>query len=266
MLLKGKVALITGSARGIGRASALVLAREGADVGVADIRPEVEDTAEAIVRSGRRSASVAMDISDPDQVEKGVAEIRQQLGDVDILVNNAGIVKNIAPLARMTIEAWQNEISINLSGAYYMIRQVIGPMVEKKWGRIVNISSIAAKGGLRNQIGYASTKAALLGLTQTVTLEHARDGITCNAILPGLIRTELVNAMPEEIRRNIILGTPAHRAGETEEVGHLIAFLASENAGFINGTVIPIDGGATLNTSSVGSRKEASELSNTKNS
>lgn len=256
MLLDGKVALITGAAQGIGRASALVLAREGADVGLADIQPEVEETARKIQQLGRRSAAVVMDISNPAQVSECLAKIRDLLGDIDILVNNAGLVKNIAPLNKMTIEAWQHEISVNLSGAYYMIRQVIGPMIEKRWGRVINISSIAATGGLHKQIGYASSKAGLLGMTQTVTLEHAKDGITSNAILPGLIGTEVVDMMPPEIRQTIIAGIPARRRGEMEEVGHLIAFLASDRAGFINGAVIPIDGGATLNTGTLGSHKE----------
>lgn len=259
MLLEGKVALITGAAQGIGRASALVLAREGADVGLADIQPEVEETARKIQQLGRRSAAAVMDISNPAQVSEGLAKITDRLGDIDILVNNAGLVKNIAPLTKMTIEAWQHEISVNLSGAYYMIRQVIGPMIKKGWGRVINMSSVAATGGLHNQIGYASSKAGLLGLTQTVTLEHARDGITCNAIMPGLIGTEVVDMMPAEIRQTIIAGIPARRRGEMEEVGYLIAFLASDRAGFINGAVIPIDGGATLNTGSVGSRKEIRE-------
>jgi NAD(P)-dependent dehydrogenase (short-subunit alcohol dehydrogenase family) len=188
-----------------------------------------------------------------------VAKIRDQLGDIDILVNYAGLVKNNAPLSKMTIEEWQHEISVNLSGAYYMIRQVIGPMVEKGWGLIINMSSIAAKGGLHMQIGYASSKAGLLGLTQTVTLEHARHGITCNAIKPGLIGTEVVDIMPSQIRQTIIAGIPARRRVEMEEVGHLIAFLASDRAGFINGAVIPIDGGATLNMCTLGSRKELRE-------
>jgi len=259
MLLKGKTALITGAARGIGRASAMVLARQGADVGVADILPEVEKTAAEIEKTGRRSTFAVFDISDPDQVKSGVSRIRDTLGDIDILVNNAGIVTNIARLTKMTREAWQRELSVNLSGAFYMIKAVIAPMVEKKWGRIINISSGAASGGLHKQIGYASSKAGLLGLTMTVTLEHARDGITCNAILPGLIGTELVGMMPEEILQNAIATTPARRVGKTEEVGHLIAFLASEQAAFINGAAIPIDGGGSLNTGTLGSRREIQE-------
>lgn len=260
MLLKGKSALITGAARGIGRASAVVLAEQGAAVGVTDIRPEVENTAAEIEKMGRRAAFAVFDIADPAEARQGVAKIRKQLGDIDILVNNAAIVNNIERLTHMTHHAWQQEIGTNLSGAFYMIQQVIGPMIKQQWGRIINISSAAATGGLHKQSGYASSKAGLLGLTRTVTLEHARDGITCNAILPGIIGTELVLRMPKEILQHAIQVTPARRIGQTEEVGHLIAFLASDTAGFINGAAIPIDGGAALNTSSMGSRKEIEEM------
>ena len=264
MLLEGKVALITGAARGIGRSSALIMAEEGADVAVADILPQVEDTAGEIEKMGRRSAWTVLDISDPAAVRDGLAEIRKKLGDIDILVNNAGIVTNIADLKKMTHQSWEKEISVNLSGAFNMIKEVIGPMTEKKWGRIINISSGAATGGLHRQAGYAASKAGLLGLTKTVTLEHARDGITCNAILPGLIGTELVLMMPEEIRDTAVAMTPARRIGKTEEVGYLISFLASDKAAFINGTAIPIDGGGMLNVGTLSSRKEVMEMEKAK--
>ena len=260
MLLKGKTGLITGAARGIGRACAMVLAGEGAAVGVADILPEVEDTAREIQENGGRSAFAVFDVSDPTQVREGVEALRRSLGDFDILVNNAGLVANIAPLTRMTSESWQRELSINLFGAFYMIQAVIGPMIEKKWGRIINVSSLAALGGLHRQVGYASSKAGLLGLTKTVTLEHARDGITCNAVLPGLIETETVRGMPEEIRANALGGIPSRRLGRMEEMGHLIAFLASDRSAYINGVSIPIDGGMGLNVSTLGSRREIKEL------
>ncbi len=256
MLLKGKVVLITGAARGIGRATALIMADEGADVGVVDIRPEVEATAREIEERGRCSVAGLFDIADPVQVHDGVQKIQRKLGDIDVLVNNAGVVNNIARLTRMTHEAWEREISVNLSGAFNMIKEVIGPMIEKKCGRIINISSIGATGGLHKQIGYAASKAGLIGLTKTVTLEHARDGITCNVILPGLIGTELVCQMPDEIRKGTASIIPARRLGQMEEVGHLVSFLASDRAGYINGAEISIDGGMRLNVSSLGSRKE----------
>lgn len=260
MLLKGKVALITGAARGIGRATALVMAHEGADVAVADILPEIEVTAQEVETLGRRSIAVTFDITDHEGVYDGVNEIVRRLGVIDILVNNAGIVNNIAWLTRMTHEAWTREISVNLSGAFNTIKAVIGPMIEKKWGRIINISSLAATGGLQKQAGYAASKAGLLGLTKTVALEHARDGVTCNAILPGLIETELVSQMPEEIKTAALSFIPARRLGLMEEVGHLVAFLASDRAGFINGEEIHIDGGLGLNVTTLGSRREIREM------
>jgi len=260
MLLAGKLALVTGAARGIGRATALVLAEEGADVAVADRLPEVRETAVAIGELGRQSIGVSLDVSNPAEVEAGVAKIRETLGEVDVLVNNAAIVNNIAPLARMKHEAWQREIAVNLSGAFHLIQAVIAAMVAKQWGRIINVSSIAATGGLHNQAAYAASKAGLIGLTQTVTLEHARHGITCNAILPGLIATENVQKMPAEIREVALAAIPARRLGEPREIGYLIAFLASDRAAFINGAAIPISGGSSLNTLTLGSRKEIAEL------
>ena len=260
MLLAGKVVLITGAARGIGRATAFILAQEGAAVGVVDVLPEVETTAREIEKSGRSSVAGIADISDPGQVHDAVQGIVSELGDINILVNNAGIVKNISSLTKMTHEAWEREISVNLSGAFNMIKEVIGPMIEKKWGRIINISSIGATGGLHHQVGYAASKAGLLGLTKTVTLEHARDGITCNVILPGLIGTELVHQMPEEIKEAALPLIPTRRIGQMEEVGHLVSFLASEKAGYINGSEIPVDGGMRLNVSTLGSRKEIREM------
>ncbi len=260
MLLKGKVVLITGAARGIGRTTALIMADEGADVGVIDILPEVKATAEEIRKKGRHAAAEIIDISDPGQVHEGLRKIKDALGDINVLVNNAGIVNNIAAITKMTHEAWEREISVNLTGAFNMIKEVIGPMVEKRWGRIINLSSIGGTGGIYKQSAYAASKAGLIGLTKTVTLEHGRHGITCNVILPGVIGTELVHKMPDEIKSGVLPLIPARRIGETEEVGHLISFLASDRAGYINGAEIPIDGGMRLNAGTLGSRKEIRQL------
>jgi NAD(P)-dependent dehydrogenase (short-subunit alcohol dehydrogenase family) len=256
MHLAGRTALITGAARGIGRATAQILADAGADVAVADLDPKVEDTAARLRESGRRAASARFDVADPAAVREGVGELRGALGEFDVLVNNAGIVDHIAPLTRMTREGWERELAVNLSGAFNLIQALLPAMIERRWGRIIVISSGAAHGGLHLQAGYAASKAGLIGLAQTVALEHARHGITCNAILPGLIETELVRAMPVEIREATVARTPSRRLGRVEEVGQLIAFLASEAAGFINGAEIDIDGGMRLNTASLGSRKE----------
>ena len=265
MLLDGKVVLITGAARGIGRATALNMADEGADVGVVDILPEVENTALEIQKRGRRSMAEIFDISDPGQVHDGVQKLVNELGNIDVLVNNAGIVNNVASLTKMTHESWEREISVNLTGAFNMIKEVIGTMIDKKWGRIINISSLGATGGLYKQSAYSASKSGLLGLTKTVTLEHAKDGITCNAVLPGLIGTELIDQLPEEIR-NVALSIipkyqiPAHRVGKMEEVAHLVSFLACDKASYINGAEIPIDGGGRLNMSTLERRREIKEM------
>jgi len=261
MLLEGKTVLITGAARGIGKTTALMMAEEGADVGLVDILPEVEATAEEIKKKGRRVSFANFDISEPTRVREGTDKIRRELRDIDILVNNAGIVNNIASLIKMSHEAWNREIAVNLSGAFNMIQAVIGPMIARKWGRIINFSSIGATGGLHYQIGYAASKSGLLGLTKTVALEHARDGITCNAVVPGLIGTELVHKMPEEIKKGAVAVIPARRLGLMDEVSHLVCFLASDRAGYINGEEIHIDGGMKLNVSPLASRKEVKNLS-----
>ena len=257
---EGKTALVTGAARGIGRVTARVLALAGARVGVADIAPEVEATAAALRESGAQSASAIFDVASPSAVADGVAKISDHLGRIDILVSGAAIVDHIAPVLRMDFERWQREIAINLGGSFNLIQAVLPEMIEGGWGRLVLISSVAARGGLPRQAGYASSKAGLIGLAETVAVEHARHGITCNAIMPGLIETENVVRMPAEIRDATIRRTPARRLGQMEEVAQLIAFLASEQAAFINGAAIPIDGGSSLNAFSLGSRRELKDV------
>jgi NAD(P)-dependent dehydrogenase (short-subunit alcohol dehydrogenase family) len=169
-----------------------------------------------------------------------------------VLVNCAAIVHNVRPLAEMPPADWQRDLAVNLGGAFNLIQAVIGAMAARGWGRIVNISSVAAIGGWKHQAGYAASKAGLLGLTETVTLEHARHGVTCNAVLPGLIATELVQMMPDDLRRRVVKGIPAGRIGEMREVAELVAFLASDRAAYVNGAVIHLDGGGHLNTGSLG--------------
>jgi len=256
MLLQGKVALITGAARGIGRACAMELAQQGASIAALDIHPRVEETAQAVQALGRRAAWAVADISQADQVGSALERVRAALGDVDCLINNAGIVNHIAPLLKMEQAGWERELAVNLTGPFNLIRAVIGPMAAKGWGRIVNMSSGAARSGLFNQTGYAATKAGLLGLTRNVTLEFARHGITCNAILPGMIGTEGVLAMPASIQEHAIARTPARRFGTPQEVAHLVAFLCSDGAGFINGAEIDMDGGLRLSSVVLGSKQQ----------
>jgi len=258
MLLANRIALVSGAARGIGRAIAVRLARGGAAVGLIDINPAVEETARLVRETGHNAAVAMVDISDANAAREGVAKVADELGPIDLLVNNAGIVNNIAPVEKMTDEAWQKEIGVNLTGAFNLVRAVVGPMAARGYGRIVNISSGAARGGLARQVGYSATKAGLLGLTHTVALEYARKGVTCNAVLPGVIETENVKAMPAEIRDEALAHTPVRRFGAPEEVAALVAFLCGPEAGYITGAEIDISGGGHLNTLVLGSRKDAS--------
>ena len=258
MPLTGQTALVSGAARGIGRAIALRLAREGADVALMDLNPAVDETARRIRALGRKAVAVQTDIADATAVREAVARIAAELGPVDLLVNNAGVVKNIASVEKMTDDAWQNELGVNLTGAFNLVRATVGGMAERGFGRIVNISSVAARGGLARQVGYSATKAGLLGLTHTVALEYARKGVTCNAVLPGMVETENVKAMPQEIRDAAIAATPVRRFGEPEEIAALVVFLCGDEAGYITGAEIDILGGGHLNTIALGSRKDIS--------
>lgn len=256
MSLTGHTALVSGAARGIGRAIALRLARDGADVALVDVNPAIEETAAAIGDLGRKAMAVKVDIASGKAVREAVARIAKELGAADILVNNAGIVNNIATVEKMSDEAWEKEIGVNLTGAFNLVRACVGGMAERGHGRIVNISSVAARGGLARQVGYSATKAGLLGLTHTVALEYARKGITCNAVLPGMVETENVKAMPQEIREAAMAATPVRRFGAPEEIAALVAFLCGPEAGYITGAEIDISGGGHLNTLVLGSRKD----------
>lgn len=258
MPLTGKIALVSGAARGIGRAIALRLARDGAEVGLIDINPAIDETAELVRGLGRRAVAIRADISNAIDTRAAVARIAAELGAIDLLVNNAGIVDNIASVEKMSDEAWENEIGVNLTGAFNLVRACVGAMAGRGFGRIVNISSVAARGGLARQVGYSATKAGLLGLTHTVALEYAHKGVTCNAVLPGMVETENVKAMPSEIREAAMAATPVRRFGAPEEIAALVAFLCGAEAGYITGAEIDISGGGHLNTLVLGSRRDAS--------
>jgi NAD(P)-dependent dehydrogenase (short-subunit alcohol dehydrogenase family) len=260
--LEGRVALVTGAARGIGRAVALALAEAGADVAIGDVHlgryegesyyrlgkrhsgPE-EDVAsvQAVAGLGRRGLGVEFDVADAEQVRAGVAQVVQELGPIDILVNNAGIVNNLGAVVDMPRDAWDRELSVNLTGAFQCIQATLPAMAERGWGRIVNVASVGAETGMPLQPAYAASKAGLLGLTRSVARGYAERGITCNAVLPGLIATPLVLSMPEALRASMLGSVPAGRLGEPGEVAALIAFLASPPAAFVNGAAIPVDGG-----------------------
>jgi 3-oxoacyl-[acyl-carrier protein] reductase len=262
--LSGRVAFVTGAARGIGRAIAMGLAAAGADVAVADVHPqrfegeryyrlrqrvsgddEAVPTADSIVAGGRRAVSLAIDVADAEAVVQAVDSCTAELGPPDILVNNAGIVNNIALISEMTPDQWDRELRVNLSGMFHTVRAAVPCMVERGWGRVVNISSVAALTPGLGQPAYAASKAGVIGFTKAVAQEFGPGGVTANAILPGLIATPLVRSMPEHLRQHYVERTPVGRLGEPEDIAALAVFLASPAAGFISGVAIPCDGGVS---------------------
>lgn len=252
--LTGRVAVVTGAARGIGRAITQRLGEAGAAVALLDILPEVHETAAALAQSGGRTLGVVVDVADAEALIAALAQVAEQLGPCDVLVNNAGWVSNIAPFARMSRAAWDRELAINLSAAFTATQAVIEGMAERGWGRVVNIASIAVD-GLIYQVGYAASKAGLLGLTKTVALEYAARGVTANVILPGMVASENVRAMREDIQAKALARIPERRFGEPSELAELAAFLASDRAAYLTGVAIPFDGGSSLQTLSLATKK-----------
>ena len=260
--LAGKVALVTGGARGIGRGIALALAEAGADVAIADAHPapfrgeryyrlrervsgaeEETTTVEAVRALGRRSLAVEVDVADAEAVKRAAEQVARELGAIDVLVNNAGIVNNIARIAVMQPEAWERELRVNLSGAFHCVRAIAPAMAARGWGRVINIASVAAQIPSLGQPAYSASKAGLVAFTQSVAQEFGPGGVTANAIMPGLIATPLVLSMPEAMRTRSVARTPVKRLGTPADIGALAAFLASPAAGFITATAIACDGG-----------------------
>jgi NAD(P)-dependent dehydrogenase (short-subunit alcohol dehydrogenase family) len=225
-------ALVTGAARGIGAAIAERLRADGLDVVTLDRLP---------------GCDIALDLArDP----------LPDLGDVDVCVSNAAVTDTVAPAHRMTAEQWARDVDVNLTGAFRAVQACLAGMRSRSFGRVVVISSGAARGGLPGQVAYAASKAGLLGMVKTLAAENARRGITVNAVLPGMVATEKVRAMPPEVLERVSAALPAGRMGEPREVAALVAFLASSEAAYVTGQEIGIDGGLGLNTMSLGSQRE----------
>ena len=268
--LSGKVALVTGGSRGLGRADALTLARAGADVVIADIQVESdsgadaerygpmaqaaraqglvysEATARAINELGRRSAAVKCDVTERSQVDETVRSVVEEFGSVDILVNNAGTLDHLAQLSDQDPELWERDLRVNLTGSFNCAQAVWPYMKERGWGRIVNMASVAGTLGGFGQASYAATKAGLLGLTRTLALEGARHGITCNAIVPGIIGTEAFRFGNPQMNERMVRRTAMRRAGEPQDVANAIAFLCSDLAAYITGVELNVSGGVEL--------------------
>jgi 3-oxoacyl-[acyl-carrier protein] reductase len=245
--LSGKSAVVTGGSRGIGRAIVLRLATQGADVAFSYKGNEAaaKDTANEVEKLGRKAVPLQGDATDPTAAEQLVKAALDAFGKVDILVNNAGITRDDL-IMRMSPEAWREVLETNLFGAFYTIKAVSRPMLKAKGGRIINISSVSGQAGQTGQANYSAAKAGLIGLTKATARELASRGITCNAVAPGFVLTELTQDLPEPLKQELIARTPLGRFGTTEEIATAVAFLASDEAAFITGQVLAVDGGLVM--------------------
>jgi 3-oxoacyl-[acyl-carrier protein] reductase len=270
--LSGRVALVTGGSRGLGRADAVTLARAGADVVIADIQIEsdesadaerygplaqaarqqglihTEETAKEIEAMGRRALALKCDVTDMAQVDDVVSRTVEELGSVDILVNNAGTLDHVGQLENQVPQLWERDLRVNLTGAFNCCRAVWPHMKERGWGRIVNMASVAGTLGGFGQASYATTKAGLLGLTKSLALEGARHGITVNAIVPGIIGTEAFHFGNPEMNERMVKRTALRRPGEPQEIANAVAFLSSDLAAYITGVGLNVSGGIELFT------------------
>ena len=268
--LGGRVALVTGGSRGLGRADALTLARAGADVAIADIQLEsdsgedaerygllaqaaraqgmvyTESTADEIRAMGRRALALKCDVTERAQVDATVARVVDEFGSIDILVNNAGTLDHVAQFHNQSPELWERDLRVNLTGGFNCAQAVWPHMKERGWGRIVNMASVAGTLGGFGQASYSTTKAGILGLTRTLAMEGGRHGITCNAIVPGVIGTEAFSFGNPEMNQRIVNRTVFKRAGEPQEVANAIAFLCSDLASYITGVELYVSGGVEL--------------------
>jgi 3-oxoacyl-[acyl-carrier protein] reductase len=268
--LSGKVALVTGGSRGLGRADALTLARAGADVAIADILVEselseetdawgslatvaraqglvkTESTVEEIREMGRRALAVKCDVTDRDQVAAAVERTVEELGSVDILVNNAATLDHVGQFHHQSPELWERDLRVNLTGSFNCAQAVWPHMKERGWGRIVNMASVAGTLGGFGQASYSTTKAGILGLTRTLAMEGGRSGITCNAIVPGVIGTEAFHMANPVMNERIVNRTVLKRPGDPQDIANAIAFLCSDLAGSITGVELYVSGGVEL--------------------
>jgi 3-oxoacyl-[acyl-carrier protein] reductase len=267
--LSGRVALVTGGSRGLGRVDALTLARAGADVVVADILLEsdtsaaeslgilaqaavaqgmvhTEETVDEIRALGRRAMAVRCDVTDRAQVDDAVGQVVAELGSVDILVNNAGTLDHVAQFADQRPDLWERDLRVNLTGAFNCAQAVWPHLREQGWGRIVNMASVAGTLGGFGQASYSTTKSGILGLTKTLAMEGGRHGITCNAIVPGIIGTEAFHMANPAMNERIAARTVFKRPGEPQDVANAIAWLCSDLAAYVTGVELNVSGGVEL--------------------
>ena len=246
MRLKDKVALITGGARGIGKAIALAYAKEGADIVVADVNlEEAEKTAKEIELLGRKALALTMDVTDYTKVEEVVNKILDKFAKIDILVNNAGITKDNL-LLRMSQLEWDAVLNVNLKGTFNCIRAVSRVMIKQRSGRIVSIASIIGLIGNPGQANYSASKAGIIALTKTAAKELASRNINVNAVAPGFIQTDMTAKLSEELKQKMLSNIPLNKLGSADDVAAVCLFLASEDSSYITGQTIVVDGGMVM--------------------
>ncbi len=244
--LTGQVAIVTGGARGIGREIALLLARDGADVALFDINAQaLEQTAGELRALGRRAEGLVVDVTSAAVVDEAVAKVLDKLGRIDILINNAGITQD-GLIVRMDEAQWDRVLDINLKGTYLCTRAVAKVMLKARRGRIVSIASIIGLIGNAGQANYAASKAGIIGLTKSVAKELGSRGITCNAIAPGFIKTEMTERLPEAVKQKLLEQIPLGNLGEPADVAQAALFLVSDAARYITGHVLVVDGGLAM--------------------
>lgn len=246
MRLKDKIAIVTGGADGIGKATAVKFAAEGATVIIWDLNAEKgAETVKEITENGGKVNFAKVNTSVYAEVEAATKAVVQEFGTLDIIINNAGITRD-ASIKKMTPELWQQVIDVNLTGVFYCCKCASEVMVEKGYGRIINASSVVALYGNFGQTNYVATKAGLIGMTKTLARELGRKGVTVNAVAPGFVATEMVKKMPPEVLKGMEDKVPLKRLGQPEEIAAAYLFLASDDAAYINGTVLSVDGGITI--------------------
>jgi len=244
--LENKIAIITGGADGIGKAGAIKFAEEGAVVIIWDMNEEKgEATAKEINEKGGKAEFFKVNTAIFSEVENATNDAIDAYGQIDILVNNAGITRD-SSLKKMTNEQWQQVIDVNLTGVFNCTKHVSQHMVERKYGRIINTSSVVALYGNFGQTNYVATKAGLIGMTKTLAKELGRKNVTVNAVAPGFILTDMVRQMPEDVLKSMEAKVPLQRLGNPEEIASAYLFLASDEAAYVNGSVLSVDGGMTI--------------------
>jgi 3-oxoacyl-[acyl-carrier protein] reductase len=244
---RGRVAIVTGGSRGIGRAVALRLAAEGANVAISYRSNDdaAQEIAEAVREAGVECAVFKGDVASPEDVQVLFEGVTDAFGRLDILVNNAGVTRDNL-LMRMKAEEFDEVLRTNLGGTYLCTRAALRPMIRARWGRIVNVSSVVGLVGNAGQANYAASKAGIIGFTKSVAREVAQRGITANAVAPGYVETELTGSLPENVKEAIRTQVPMGRFGEAQEVAEVVTFLAGEGAGYVTGQTIAVDGGMTM--------------------